>query len=213
MAIVCFVGFASSGKDEAARVLIEQHEYHGYSFAESLKDTLATIFCWSRSMLSGNTPESREWRETVDQWWADRLNIPNFTPRWAMQNIGTDIMRKHFNNDIWILNTERKLSLTHAIHNNRIVISDGRFPNELAMVRRLGGKIIRIKRGKEPEWFDLARDFNAGNFSLKNDLEKLSNNIHCSEYSWIGQPIDVIIENNKDIEHLYSEVRRACLGS
>ena len=30
------------------------------------------------------------------EFWAERLQIPCFTPRYALQYIGTDILREHF---------------------------------------------------------------------------------------------------------------------
>ena len=87
MHLISLVGFAGAGKDSVGRILVDHYGYRSFSFAESLKDSLASIFCWRRTMLEGKTNESRAWRETVDEWWADKLGIPHFTPRWAMQNI------------------------------------------------------------------------------------------------------------------------------
>jgi hypothetical protein len=53
-----------------------------------LKDAVAHVFGWDRTMLEGRTKEAREWREQVDPWWAERLNMPNLTPRWVSYNIG-----------------------------------------------------------------------------------------------------------------------------
>src|SRR6478752_160620 len=109
MQVISLVGFQNSGKDTAAQILIDQG-FIPFSFAESLKDTLATIFCWEREMLEGKTLESRAWRETIDPWWAKELGIANFTPRFAMQHVGTDLFRKHFSDRVWIMNIKRKMS-------------------------------------------------------------------------------------------------------
>ncbi len=212
MQLVSLVGFKGSGKDSAGRHLVENHGFVNFSFAESLKDALASIFCWDRAMLEGDTPESREWRETVDQWWSDRLGIPKFTPRLAMQLVGTNVFRQHFNTDIWILNIERKLSLLPQ--DAKVVLIDGRFPNELNLGRKYGAKVIRVKRGAEPEWFDEATWINANS---PNDafraarFDLLNERVHVSEWAWIGEEIDHTIENNATLDHLYRSIEKLAL--
>ena len=83
------------GKDSAAGFLIAEG-YQRISFAGVLKDACANIFGWDRVLLEGNTPESRAFREMPDEWWSKRLDIPNFTPRYALQYVGTDVLRTHF---------------------------------------------------------------------------------------------------------------------
>lgn len=215
MNLIAFAGFKGSGKDTAGRFLVENYGFTNFSFAESLKDACAAIFCWERDMLEGATGESRAWRETVDEWWSEKLGIPNFTPRLALQLVGTNVFREHFNTDIWILNIERKINLLGP--NANVVLCDGRFPNELNLARKFGGKVIRVKRGSEPEWFETARQANGcGEPSLRTTVNKLHARqkmdevykIHESEWAWIGQPLDATIDNDLSIKHLHSETVR-----
>ena len=213
MQLVSLVGFKGSGKDSAGRHLVENHSFVNFSFAESLKDALASIFCWDRAMLEGDTPESRAWRETVDQWWADRLGIHNFTPRLAMQLVGTNVFRQHFNTDIWILNIERKLSLLPQ--DAKVVLIDGRFPNELNLGRKYGAQVIRVKRGDEPEWFDEAAWINANsptNSFRAARFDLLNERVHVSEWAWIGEEIDHTIDNNATLDHLYRSIEKLALN-
>ena len=207
MQLVSLVGFKGSGKDSAGRHLVENHGFVNFSFAESLKDALASIFCWERAMLEGDAPESREWRETVDQWWSERLEIPNFTPRLAMQLVGTNVFRQHFNLDIWILNIERKLSLLPQ--DAKVVLIDGRFPNELDLGRKYGAKVVRVRRGDEPEWFDEAVWINANptHADWQTRFDALNEKVHVSEWAWIGEKIDHTIENDGSLEDLYTNIR------
>ena len=78
------------------------------SFA-SLKDLCASIFGWDRDPLVGDTVDSRDFRETPDLYWTRKLNIDNFTPRLALQLIGTEIMRTHFNQNIWLDSLEYRI--------------------------------------------------------------------------------------------------------
>ncbi|PZR79386.1 MAG: hypothetical protein DI537_41165 [Stutzerimonas stutzeri] len=154
-------------------------------------------------MLEGRTSESRKWREEVDVWWADRLGIPNFTPRFAMTNFGTDVMRKWFHDEIWILNTERKLMQIDG----PVVITDLRFPNEFKMTRRLGGSIYRVMRGTEPKWRSVAIEAARGD-AIARERMKTVFCIHESEWLWMAEKPDAYIDNGSDLPALYSQVDR-----
>jgi len=200
--IIGFVGFINSGKSTASKYLIENHNFTAFAFADSLKDSISSIFCWSRDMIDGNTKESREWRDKVDLFWANRLNIPNLTPRFVLQNFGT-ILRNNFHVDIFISNVERKISMLNSDYN--IVITDIRYKNEIDLVRKLGGKIYRIKRGNDPEWFSICENFNGSRDELNIIMSKL--NIHESEWDWINSKFDDIILNNS-IDNLYAQIKQ-----
>ena len=145
-------GFQGSGKDTVADYLVNVHGFRRISFAGTLKDAISCIFGWDRELLEGRTKQSREWREQVDTWWANKLGMPNLTPRWVLQYWGTDVCRKNFHDSIWISSVEHKLA---NIEDN-IVISDVRFPNEIKSIKDSGGLVIRTKRGENPEWYHAA---------------------------------------------------------
>ena len=100
MKIVAICGFQGSGKDTLASILIEKYGYKKLSFAGAVKDVASVVFSWDRKMLEGDTKESREWREKVDEWWSKKLGLPNLTPRYILQQFGTDLFRNHFHKDI-----------------------------------------------------------------------------------------------------------------
>ena len=156
--IIGFVGFIGSGKDTAADYLVNFHGFRRDSFANTLKDAVAYVFGWDRTLLEGRTKEAREWREQVDTWWAERLNMPGLTPRLMLQLWGTEVCRNGFHDDIWIASLENKMRKT----TDNIVISDVRFPNEIKAIHNAGGIVVRIKRGDDPEWYDAAVSVNAG---------------------------------------------------
>jgi hypothetical protein len=205
--IIGFVGFIGSGKDTAADYLVNYHGFRRESFANTLKDAVAHVFGWDRTMLEGRTKQAREWREQVDPWWAERLNMPKLTPRWILQYWGTEVCRKAFHDDIWIASLENKLRNSK----DDVVISDVRFPNEIKAIHNLNGKVIRIKRGPDPEWYQAAIDFNKGpnGNSLwalgQRKLEKLK--IHSSETAWVGGNIDITITNDGTIDELFSSLK------
>jgi hypothetical protein len=205
--IIGFVGFIGSGKDTAADYLVNFHEFRRDSFANTLKDAVAAVFGWDRIMLEGRTAEARKWREQVDQWWANRLGIPELTPRWVLQRWGTEVCRKGFHDDIWIASVENKMRKTA----DNIVISDVRFPNEIKAIHSAGGIVVRVKRGDDPEWYDAAVSANSGpdgnpTWSLsKAKLAQLK--IHASETAWVGGNIDHIVNNNTTIDDLFAQIR------
>lgn len=203
--IVGLVGFISSGKGTVADILQTKYGFTEDSFAASLKDACAPIFGWDREMLEGKTPESRAAREVPDPFWCERLGRPDFTPRLALQLVGTEVFRNGFHQDIWINSMERRLLGTQ--HN--IVISDVRFQNEIQLIQQLGGHIMRIRRGPEPEWFDIAQSANAGNTRSRTIMKHDYANIHASEWGWVGCEPDFLIENDADLATLEARVDQA----
>ncbi len=203
--IIGICGLIGAGKDTIADYLVNIHEFRRESFANTLKDAAAAVFGWDRTLLEGRTREAREWREQIDPWWAERLDMPNLTPRWVLQYWGTDVLRNHFHDDIWIASLENKLRRT----SDDIVISDCRFPNEIKAIKNQGGIVIRVVRGAEPEWMSHAIDYMTGPQRIgwaigKDALSKAG--IHASEYSWAATEFDQVIDNNSTIDNLYKQV-------
>jgi hypothetical protein len=205
--IIGFVGFIGSGKDTAADYLVNFHEFRRDSFANTLKDAVAAVFGWDRVLLEGRTKEAREWREQVDTWWAERLNMPKLTPRWVLQHWGTEVCRNAFHDDIWIASLENKMRKT----TDNIVISDVRFPNEIKAIHNAGGIVVRVKRGEDPEWYDAAISVNQGpNGNATWSLSKAILNqlkIHASETAWVGGDIDHTVWNNASIDELFDQIK------
>ena len=205
--IIGICGFIGSGKDTVADYLVNFHEFRRESFASTLKDAVASVFGWDRTMLEGRTKEAREWREQVDPWWAARLDMPTLTPRWVLQYWGTEVCRKAFHDDIWIASLENKLRNSK----DHVVISDCRFPNEITSIRNAGGQIVWVQRGLLPEWYNVAVDANQGSNVALNDLKRLK--IHASETAWVGTEFDAIIDNNSTIDALYQQAQTLVVGN
>ena len=136
--IIGICGLIGSGKGTAADILVEQHGFTKISFADKLKDGVATVFGWDREMLEGDSSESREWRETQDEFWTKETKR-TVTPRLVLQEFGTDCMRNGFFDGIWVSLVKQQL-----IENPKknFVIPDVRFPNEAKMITKLNGTFI-----------------------------------------------------------------------
>jgi len=206
--IIGICGFIGSGKDTIADYLVNLHHFRRESFANTLKDAVSAVFGWDRTMLEGRTKQAREWREQVDSWWAQRLGIPHLTPRYILQQWGTEVCRKNFHDDIWIASLENKLRNSK----DDVVISDCRFPNEIRAIKQSGGLVVRVVRGPEPEWYDAAVSRNRGpngnsSWALSGrKLEQLG--IHASETAWVGTEFDAVLDNNGTLDDLYQQVKK-----
>lgn len=185
--IIGLCGLQGAGKDTVANFLIRNHGFKKLSFASKLKDIVATLFGWDRNLLEGTTPESRAWREQEDVWWAGRLGKPGYSPRRALQEIGTDILRDVWHSDVWMLALERQLEGP-----DRIVVTDCRFPNDIEMLRSQGATIVHVVRGSLPDWFVEAQ--------RGESPDPVAH--HPSEWLWCRTPFDAVLENNGTLETL-----------
>lgn len=200
--IIGISGQIGAGKDASANYLVERHGYIRIPMANTLKDIVALVFGWDRELLDGLTPESREFRERKDKYWSEAFER-DITPRKALQLIGTDIFRDHFHKDIWVLIAKKKIE---EQQNKNIVIPDSRFPNELAMVRKLGGRCWLIDRGSKKEkerrvasiYFD----------GLKEYIEHEEViGAHQSETSLENECFDVVINNKGTLNDLAMNIK------
>lgn len=199
--IIGLVGFIGSGKGTVADILAHRHHFVKESFAGAVKDAVSSIFGWDRQMLEGDTPESREWRETPDPWWSEKLGKP-FSPRLALQLMGTESGRNVFHTDVWVLSLLRRTT-----PDKNYVIADVRFPNELDMIRSAGGKVVRVRRGTDPIWYTTAEAYNVStNWDGSMQQMKAYPNVHYSEWAWIGKAFDAEISNSDTLETLEKRV-------
>jgi hypothetical protein len=208
--IIGISGFIGSGKDTVADYLVNYHGFRRESFANTLKDAVACVFGWDRIMLEGRTAASRAWREQVDPWWSKRLNIPFLTPRWILQHWGTEVCRHGFHDDIWIASLENKLRNT----TDNIVISDVRFPNEVAAIRGVEGIMILVERGAPPEWLACAlqtihtsADDQWIISDQQRDMASQYPDVHPSEWAWLGTKFDRVVDNNGTVDQLYHQIK------
>ena len=191
--IIGICGLIGSGKGSVGDILVEQG-YKKVSFADKLKDGVATIFGYDRSMLEGDTNESRSWREQTDEFWSKETGR-TITPRIVLQEFGTDCMRNGYYDGVWV-----SLLKQHILDNpGNYVIPDVRFRNEQDMIRELSGQIWRVQRGDVPEWYGCAMLDNTTGGNLMEAYD-----IHSSEYKWIdlNNKFDTTIYNNNTLDQL-----------
>lgn len=179
--IIGLVGYIGSGKSTVADVLVREHQYHKFAFADSLKDAVATIFTWPRGLLEGDSNASRTFREKVDPWWSHKLGY-EVTPRLILQKMGTEACRHGIADNIWIAALEKRMQGYEDV-----VIADCRFPNEIDFIRSVGGIVIQVARGPAPTEEERAK-------------------MHVSETAWYSCPVDAVIDNDGTIEDLKRKI-------
>ncbi len=191
--IIGICGLIGSGKGSVGDILVEQG-YTKVSFADKLKDGVATIFGYDRAMLEGDTDESRSWREQTDEFWSKETGR-TITPRIVLQEFGTDCMRNGYYDGVWVSLLKQQILDNPGDY----VIPDVRFRNEQDMIRELSGQIWRVQRGDVPEWYGCAMLDNTTGGNLMEAYD-----IHSSEYKWIdlNNKFDTTIYNNNTLDQL-----------
>lgn len=206
--IVILTGLKGSGKDEVAKILINKFGYKKLAFANLLKDTLASLLDWPRDGLEGTTPEQREWREKIDPKYG-------FSPRQALQKVGTELLRDQLYKNIWVDAVLRQIAKSkHA----KFVITDCRYANEIFAFKNCPYEVHfwRVERGERPKWWRRAEFVNRcncyyrrSNFYSDEIVHWINSEVHSSERSWQGiDNPEVIIYNNSTLTDLYYKVMR-----
>jgi energy-coupling factor transporter ATP-binding protein EcfA2 len=198
--LIGIIGLKGSGKSTLSDILERIYSFEIDSFAKPVKDIASIIFGWERNMLEGLTKESREWRERKDLFWSEIIG-KDFTPRMALQMIGTDFGRNMIGNNVWVE------SLKFRSKGKRIVISDVRYPNEAESIKKGGGILIKIERGEKPEYLKKIQENKISNLE---DLEKFIKEnfpqIHSSDYSLSLIKYDFLIKNDLDKRFLEEQL-------
>lgn len=166
MILIGITGKAGAGKDSIGDVLYQDHHFARTSFAAPIKEAICVML--DEPMSKWN---DRVWKETV---------IPSLgvTPRYMAQTLGTEWGRYLINKDIWL-----NLAMAKAKTIN-LVITDVRFENEAAAVRK-AGTLVHVHRSVIGETID--------------------NMSHASELGITPHPDDIHISNNGTLQQLEHE--------
>jgi cytidylate kinase len=133
--IIGLSGYAQSGKDTVANILVENYGYTRVAFADKIRDFLYDM----NPMVDNVAGEPIFLKERVDRdGWEVAKKNPHI--RRTLQNAGV-AARKNFGEDFWV-----DQALASIFQHENTVITDVRFINEAEMVRHQDGQIWRIKR-------------------------------------------------------------------
>lgn len=136
--IVAAVGYARSGKDEFAKIAVEEFGFTRFAFADKLRECLYALNPW---VLDNEGSSPRALCEVIDKFgWDNYKGSPwSGNIRELLQRFGTEVGRDLLAQDIWLKELDK-------VDADRIVITDTRFPNELDYVKDRGARIVRINR-------------------------------------------------------------------
>lgn len=143
--IVGLSGFARSGKDEAAAVLVDEFGFTRVAFADKLREMLYQLNPYinptkENYFTSHKVPVLLQ--EVIEEFGWDGYKETQYGTevRRLLQRLGTEAGRKTLWDTIWID------AAFKGVDSNRIVVTDARFYNEFDAVRDRGGVIWRIER-------------------------------------------------------------------
>ena len=196
MEIIGLSGYARSGKDAAAKVLVEEFGFTRVAFADKLREVLYALnpivesYFWYPDPPNGldSKPEDGTGiflQEVIDSVGWDGYKETRYGPeiRRLLQRLGTEAGRKTLWDSIWI-----DAALTGYPDDAKIVVTDCRFPNEAQAIYDRGGKMWRIKRnGVGP-------------------ATSADGSVHSSETSLDDWSFDSFIVNNGTLEQFEAAV-------
>lgn len=180
--ILGLCGPKKSGKSELAKQLNWHRGYWRFAFADPIKESCAVML-----RLQG-VPEDEirrlvwgDGKEEECEYFNGRSN------RHVQKSFGTEWGRELIDWDLWIGMWERRVLHKRRIPNiyQNIVAEDIRFLNEAKVIRRHGGKIIRIER----PGLELVDD-------------------HISELEYLRIEPDLIIHNTSTPEYMLEELEK-----
>lgn len=159
MEIIALSGFARSGKDEAAKVLVQDFGFTKVAFADKLREVLyalnpivalkehtlvVRIGENTKRLVGLPNPEFPVYlQQVIDHFGWDGYKETEYGTeiRRLLQRLGTEAGRQTLWDTIWI-----DAALANLPEDAKVVVSDARFINEFDAVRSRGGEIWRIER-------------------------------------------------------------------
>jgi len=124
-------GPLNGGKDTVANYYQAKFpdRFARYAFARPIKQACTVLFGFTSEQM-----EDRTLKEQDDAFWG-------FSPRKAMQKLGTEYGRDMLRDDVWIKRAELELEKNKKIGKG-LIITDVRFENEAKWIRSVPNAII-----------------------------------------------------------------------
>lgn len=133
--LIGLTGYAQSGKDTLASILVEKYGYRRIAFADKIREFLYDM----NPQIQVGYDIMSNVRLLVDsQGWDKTKQLPQV--RKLLQDLGVSA-RNIFGEDFWITQ-----ALGSVDPNEKIVVTDVRFINEADYIKLKGGQIWKIKR-------------------------------------------------------------------
>lgn len=193
MEIIGLSGYARSGKDEAANILVSEYGFVRVAFADKLRDvlyalnplvTVKAFSAWGGKNVV-TTPVYVQDVIDVYTWNNYKESEYGSEMRRLLQRLGTEAGRQTLWDSIWI-----DAAFANMDDDAKVVVTDARFPNEAEAVRERGGSLWRVNRvGVGPA---MGKD----------------GHIHASETSLDLYTFDEVLFNDCELETYKENVRK-----
>jgi hypothetical protein len=131
--IIGLTGYAQSGKDTVAKVLVDNYGFKRVAFADPIRKLLYEM---NPAVKDGDY----RLQGVVDAYGWDVAKTAFPEVRRLLQDLGVGA-RKVFGEDFWV-----NRSLASILEHEKTVITDVRFINEADIVKHQAGQVWRIKR-------------------------------------------------------------------
>ncbi|WJN62761.1 deoxynucleoside monophosphate kinase [Streptomyces phage phiScoe15] len=173
-------GYAGSGKDEAAKVLVAGG-WRRDAFADRLREFLYAL----NPLIPGHVGAGNlRLANVVDAYGWDSAKRTFPEVRSLLQRCGTEAGRQVLGSDVWV----KALMSEFDAGSEALVVTDVRFPNEADAIRQAGGVLVRIERpGVGP---NTAPD----------------GTVHSSDVALDGYDFDVVVQNDGDVTDLHERL-------
>jgi hypothetical protein len=179
-------GFAQSGKDTMAGILIEKLGYRRIAFADILREALYRL----DPVVGFTNGELLTVTRVVDEIGWEKAKVQYSEVRRLLQVIGTEVGRDLIDENVWV-----NLAMKGVGVNDKVVVTDVRYPNEIDAINKLNGVLIKIRRP---------------------DLGPINN--HVSDSGLPDEMFDFIIDNEGSVEdfnnktlNMFSEFQKVAL--
>lgn len=214
--IIGITGKSGAGKDEVAKVLVQDFLFVRVGLADPIKRILKDVFDFSDEQLWGSLKNEPDKRYVSSVTNASHMlssegfkqypdgEVPQYlTPRHAMQQLGTEFGRHCYSN-VWVDHMVRtatkllagpygydpKTGLLPGAYTKAagVVVPDVRFKNEADAIRRAGGVVWRVLRDDNTH-------------ALQGSCM-----LHASEQQQDAIEVELTLANNDSLEELRGRV-------
>lgn len=133
--IIGLMGYAQSGKDTTADILVADYGFTRIAFADALRDMLYA--------LNPYIEDEDRLADIVDEFGWEQAKVNHGEIRELLQRLGTEAGRTILGENIWV---DAALMKTDAEPLADYVFTDCRFPSEAIAVKASDGRLWRIIR-------------------------------------------------------------------
>ena len=185
-------GKLRSGKDAFADYLVEHHGYVKMGMSDVLHESALAMNPVISAGIEYDETSFEPYLETLTYraatekhgYVAAKELFPEY--RAFLQRMGTEFGRNILGEHIWVGLTMSRI-LDQFGQGNDVVVTGIRFPNELDMIRDIGGRSIWINR--------------PGLATAEAHAQ------HASETGVTAEDFDIVVQNDGDLDELYAKAK------